>query len=1195
MKIINKKLIFIFTAIVLISFFGIVFANAQNNESNYVAKTYIDNPTGSNVGGNIVIDGWVMTNDSNSKIKAYIDGKEAEILSLIRKERYDVLEQIKGYGTIEQNKQPGIRLTLNCTNLSKGKHTVSIKVFSRENKEIAEFNKELIYDNENSLIWVDTPLGTNNAFSGNYTLRGWVMANTANSKIKIYINNQEQPQEQIKRVSRKDVLDQIKGYGSNVENPNPGFEYIINCSNYVDGTYPLKIVVLSENGKTIGQYTDNITIQKYKAKTWIDYPQNTFLGGSINVEGWVMTNDTQSKVKLYIDDKEADILSTTRKSRNDVLTQIKDYGTEKQNKQPGIIFSLDSSKLTKGKHKLSLRVISRENKTIANYQTYFTYQDESAKICVDSPLEQNNVIGSNYVLKGWVMANIPNTQIKIFIDDKEQTQNQIKRLNRQDVLDKIQDSGSKRENPQPGFECVMNNANIKDGNHILKIQVLSKEGKILKEYVKNIVIEKYHAKTWIDYPKSSLAGDFVFEGWFISNDEKSTYKLYLDDVEQKNINFIRIKRNDVLDFYKEYNTEINKQPGIICNIDSSKISKGKHKLTLKAFSREGNVIAEHSTNFTLEESRAKICIDKPSTKIDIVGKTLNVVGWVMSNDKNTSIKAYIDGKQQNFNNLVRLQRNDVLEAIKDTGTKKENPTPGFKFDIDLSKLSNGTHTLKIDVLSGEGKIIKTQERKFILDKYTTKLCVDFPINNDEVSKSLFIKGWVMSTEKNAKINIYIDNQKINDVNITRQARSDVINAIKGYGTIKENPTPGFEAFIDTTKIKDGKHTLKIVSVVNNEETQVSVTKAFSVKKYQTNSYIDDPAKSSTRESVITIRGWVMSELANKKVIIKIDGKEIGNIQYNERPDVISAIKGYGTIKENPKPEFKTTVDLNSYGKGTHNITIQVYSNETNEVIHEQSQNIVYLGKIERETIKYGYSGAYLHGVSGGSELICYKYGDGPNVLFATFCVHGYEDSWDRDGEILVKTANDFYDRLIKDQDYSIAEKWTIYIFPEVNPDGRRLGQSKNGPGRTTLYSKVGKGIDINRCWQTGTEYERFTLDRNYNGTEGFQAYEAEYLRDFILAHKTNVGQNVLIDFHGWENQLIGDESVCKYYKEQYPTCRTTGYGRYGSQYIISWARLNIGAKVALVELPLANSMAEALSMKLPEKYITATLNFLRGM
>ena len=204
------------------------------------------------------------------------------------------------------------------------------------------------------------------------------------------------------------------------------------------------------------------------------------------------------------------------------------------------------------------------------------------------------------------------------------------------VLDKILNCGSQKENPQPGFEYVMNNANIKDGNHILKIQVLSKEGKILKEYVKNIVIEKYQAKTYIDYPITSIAGDFVFEGWFISNDEKSTYKLYIDDVEQKDINFIRTQRNDVLNFYKEYNTEINKQPGIICNIDSSKISKGKHKLTLKVFSREENLIAEYSTNFTLGDSKAKLYIESPSTNIDVVGKTLNVVGWVMSNDKNTS-------------------------------------------------------------------------------------------------------------------------------------------------------------------------------------------------------------------------------------------------------------------------------------------------------------------------------------------------------------------------------------------------------------------------------------------------------------------------------------------------------------------------------------------------------------------------------
>ena len=90
------------------------------------------------------------------------------------------------------------------------------------------------------------------------------------------------------------------------------------------------------------------------------------------------------------------------------------------------------------------------------------------------------------------------------------------------------------------------------------------------------------------------------------------------------------------------------------------------------------------------------------------------------------------------------------------------------------------------------------------------------------------------------------------------------------------------------------------------------------------------------------------------------------------------------------------------------------------------------------------------------------------------------------------------------------------------------------------------------------------------------------------------GKNILVDLHGWENQLIGDEEVCRYYKKQYPSCRTTGYGRYGTQYLITWARLNLGAKVSLVELPLAQNYDQVNSMRLSDKYINATLEMLRN-
>ena len=258
------------------------------------------------------------------------------------------------------------------------------------------------------------------------------------------------------------------------------------------------------------------------------------------------------------------------------------------------------------------------------------------------------------------------------------------------------------------------------------------------------------------------------------------------------------------------------------------------------------------------------------------------------------------------------------------------------------------------------------------------------------------------------------------------------------------------------------------------------------------------------------------------------------------------------------------------------------------VIHVQIQ-VDKLFDIIIEQGTYGSSGAKIRGVYGGSDLEYYRYGSGPNVLFTTFCVHGYEDSWDRDGTVL-----DFYNKLSQDRDLNIAKNWTIYIFKEVNPDGRRLGTTKDGPGRTTLYSQLGQGMDMNRCWQTNSTYKKYTTKRNYNGTAGFQAYEADYLRNFMLSHKSTSGKTVLVDLHGWEEQLIGDEQVCKYYKEQYTSCRTTGYGRYGTQYIITWGKEILGADVSLVELPLAANYDQVDSMQLSNKYVNATLNLLRN-
>ena len=272
------------------------------------------------------------------------------------------------------------------------------------------------------------------------------------------------------------------------------------------------------------------------------------------------------------------------------------------------------------------------------------------------------------------------------------------------------------------------------------------------------------------------------------------------------------------------------------------------------------------------------------------------------------------------------------------------------------------------------------------------------------------------------------------------------------------------------------------------------------------------------------------------------------------------------------------------------IQIRIISKENDSDSQEEP-------KFERQEGTYGKTGLNVAD-KGGSELKYLKYGTGKNVFFATFAIHGYEDKWDKDGYELIEIANNFYNKLLEDKDYDLAKKWTIYIFPGVNQDGLQEGSTNNGPGRTTLYSQApqNKGIDLNRCWQIGSTYEKFTSDRNYNGDIGFQAYEAQALRDFMLKNKSKDGQTILVDLHGWTQQLIGDENICSYYEQQFPENNKRSVGRYGSGYMISWGRTYLGsqgrpAKTALIELPRdgVKNHQSVIDKDFSNRYIYATM------
>ncbi len=216
-----------------------------------------------------------------------------------------------------------------------------------------------------------------------------------------------------------------------------------------------------------------------------------------------------------------------------------------------------------------------------------------------------------------------------------------------------------------------------------------------------------------------------------------------------------------------------------------------------------------------------------------------------------------------------------------------------------------------------------------------------------------------------------------------------------------------------------------------------------------------------------------------------------------------------------------------------------------------------------QTIVYGQSGA-------GRDLTAYRLGDGENVMVVTFAIHGWEDNFNRDGQLLVDTAEQLRQTLLVQYNKLIVPgNWSVYILPTLNPDGLYDGWTCNGPGRctTTSLAPGGKGIDLNRCFPY--RFSANSSSRNYNGTQPLQAVEAQALAKFTQDVRGS-GHNVLIDTHGWYQQTIVSGSINGPVYQAFHKCFPSnlfGILLNGKGYYSSWAAYELGYDACLFEFP----------------------------
>ena len=700
------------------------------------------------------------------------------------------------------------------------------------------------------------------------------------------------------------------------------------------------------------------------------------------------------------------------------------------------------------------------------------------------------------------------------------------------------------------------------------------------------------------------------EGWKLATEPNSKIVVSIDEREISQEYIKYSYKYDLISIVKGYGTyEENPIPNFDIDIDLVKenIIEGKHKLKIE--------LKNSDETLTLQSQEEEINISRNvkyalqiDTKLEgaTFGKSGIIInGWKLATEANTKLVAKIDEEVIEDTKIDMYYAYDLISIIGGYGTYKENPTPNYTINIPTKKLAEGKHVIKVQLVTFDDIVLKEEQNNIIIDT-AIRHAMHIDTNVDGMCwkpNGIEIKGWKLATEPKTNINIYIENRKIEDFEINTYYAYDLISIVKGYGTYKENPTPNFTINIPVTEFEDTDNILKIQMVT--EEGKVLEERTYNIINSKTRMHVETPYdRTKITNSEHDVSGWVMTTEENARIRILIDGRYLQEDgQRTDRKDVLNAIKDYGDEKTNALPGFEFSIDFSKYDLGLHQIAVRV-ENQNGKIVGEEVIYVWLRSTIIYDEGKYGDSGLTKAGNPYGSKLQYYRYGNGENVFFATFTVHGFEDNWNNDGEALVNIANKFYDNLKKNHNdnFELADKWTIYILPEINPDGRKLGTGSNGPGRTTLYSQApnNKGIDLNRCWKN-SGFRANESSRNYAGTAPYQAYEAQALRDFLISHKSQNGQTVLVDLHGWLEQLIGDREIGMYYAVQFPNAHGRSLDRYGDGYIINWARTALAsngriARTSLIELPRnVYSNKDVENQKLAERYIQATLSMLHGV
>ncbi|MBE6047341.1 MAG: hypothetical protein E7213_02855, partial [Clostridium sp.] len=522
---------------------------------------------------------------------------------------------------------------------------------------------------------------------------------------------------------------------------------------------------------------------------------------------------------------------------------------------------------------------------------------------IDEPT--GNITTDTVLVRGWALNTSGVSSIKIYIDDVLKSTVNVGD-SRPDVK-KVYPTYNNAD--KSGYSSKINISDLSNGTKTLKVEQIGKDGS-KNILTRSITVNRVLSRMYIDTPtyNSTIKGNsMTVSGWAVNKEEIKAINIYVNGIK-KATTTANLSRPDVKKVYPEFANASTS--GFSEKISLSDIAGGKNTIKVEQVT-VSNKTDSIETVVNINKPKPRTYIDAPVYGTTIKGNSLIVKGWSVSNEGIKAINIYVDGvlKKTTTANLLRPDVQKVYPEYKDASKS------GFSEKIDISDISNGIKTVKVEQVSNAGKT--SEQVKINVVKPRPIICIDTPVSGRSVGgSSLTVSGWAISNTAIKSINIYVAGV-LKKTTTKLLSRPDVQKAYPNY---LNSDKSGFSENIDISNVAAGNRVIKIEQI-GKDGSKTSAQIVVKINKLPAITCIDSPTeKLKVSGNKLNVSGWAISNTAIKSINIYVDGALKKTIVANlSRPDVQKAYPQYAYSKISG---YSTDIDVTNIAKGNRKLKVE---------------------------------------------------------------------------------------------------------------------------------------------------------------------------------------------------------------------------------------------------------------------------------